>query len=184
MEFPPRLVDKTIVIFVDFNFEDMEVMYPKIRLEEEGAKVLVVGAHPAGMKYTGKYGYPIKSDLCIDQLSINDVDGLILPGGFAPDYLRRNSNMLQAIVQMVGDGKPTAAICHGPWMFCSARILDGKPVISGRRATSFQAIKDDLINAGATWVDEPVVVDGPIITSRTPNDLTLFCQAVITAVAS
>ena len=111
----PRLDGKTVVIFCDFNFEDMEVMYPKIRLEEEGARCLVVGGHPAGMKYTGKYGYPIKSDLCVDDLPpIESIDALILPGGFAPDYMRRNAKMLAAVCAMVAAGKPTAAICHGP----------------------------------------------------------------------
>ncbi|KAJ8598985.1 hypothetical protein CTAYLR_009460 [Chrysophaeum taylorii] len=170
---------KAIAIFCDFQFEDMEVMYPKLRLEEEGAKVLIVGAHPAGIKYTGKYGYPIKSDVQID--AMGDVDAIVVPGGFAPDYMRRNQAMLKAISTYLAAGKPVAAICHGPWMFCSARNGDGNPVVIGRKCTSFHAIKDDVINAGGLWVDESVVADGNIITSRTPQDLTPFCQAIIAA---
>jgi len=183
MEFPKRLLGKTVVIFCDFQFEDMEVLYPKMRLEEEGANVLIVGGHPAGMKYTGKYGYPVKSDLSVADLPpVSELDALILPGGFSPDYMRRNAKMLSTVVEMIAAGKPTAAICHGPWMLCSARAEGGPPVIAGKRATSFFAIKDDCVNAGCTWVDEAVVVDGPLITSRTPNDLTPFCHAIISGI--
>ena len=179
--FTPRLKGKTVVIFCDFAFEDMEVMYPKFRLEEEGASVVIVGGHPKGTKYTGKYGYPVKCDKHIDELTdLSAVDGLVLPGGFAPDYMRRNAAMLQAIVALCAAGVPVAAICHGPWMLCSARAApDGPPVIAGRRATGFVAIKDDLVNAGAVFADEPVVVDGNLITSRTPADLTPFMHALI-----
>lgn len=166
-------------------------MYPKIRLEEEGATVLCVGAHDKGMKYTGKYGYPIKSDLKVDDLDPATIDALVLPGGFAPDYMRRNATMLSIIVGCCTTGVPVASICHGPWMLCSARYADGTPVAAGKRVTAFVAIKDDLINAGAEFVDEAVVVDtsstanglSTLITSRTPNDLTPFCQAIIAATA-
>ena len=171
----------TVIIFVDFQFEDMEVMYPKIRLEEEGHRVLIAGGHPKGMKYTGKYGYPVISDIQVDELTADQVDALVLPGGFAPDYMRRNAKMLALIVEMNSRKKPIASICHGPWMLCSARLADGKPIVNGKRATSFVAIKDDLINAGAVWVDEPVVVDANLITSRTPADLTPFCREIIAA---
>lgn len=148
-------------------------------VEEEGATVVIVGAHDKGMKYTGKYGYPVKSDACVSDVDATAFDALVLPGGFAPDYMRRNAKMLQIIVDMAAAGKPVAAICHGPWMLCSARKADGKPVISGRKATSFVAIKDDLINAGAVFVDEPCVVDGPFITARTPADLTPWIHKII-----
>ena len=180
--FPQRLVGKRIAIFVDYTFEDVEVMFPKYRLEEEGAEVVIVGAHPAGTKYTGKHGYPLKSTTHISDLG--DVDGIVLPGGFAPDYMRRNPAMLAAIVAAVAADKTVAAICHGPWMYCSARLESGAPVVKGRRCTSFVAIKDDLINAGATFVDEPVVVDGPLISSRTPDDIVPFCHAIISRVAA
>lgn len=112
------------------------------------------------------------------------MDALVIPGGFAPDYMRRNQAMLAAIVSLVARGAPVAAICHGPWLLCSARLADGRPVVEGKRATSFMAIKDDLINAGARWEDEPVVTDGGIITARTPKDLIPFCRAVIEATAA
>jgi protease I len=154
-------------------------MYPKVRLEEEGCTVVVVGAHPAGQKYTGKFGYPIKSTCSIADFDPASADALVLPGGFAPDYMRRNEHMLRAVVQMLGDGKPVAAICHGPWMLCSARGADGHPVARGRRCTAFEAIKDDVVNAGATWCDDSCVVDGNLITAQTPSDLTAFCHAII-----
>ena len=118
----PCLAGKKVAIFVDFSFEDLEVTYPKIRLEEEGAVVHVIGCHPAGTQYKGKHGYPIKSDACID--SVEDAASyaaLILPGGFAPDYMRRNAKMLAMASEMLAAGRPLAAICHGPWMLCSAR---------------------------------------------------------------
>ena len=176
----------TIGIFCDFSFEDLEVTYPRIRLAEEGARVIVIGCHPAGTKYTGKYGYPVKSDICVDDMRADglELDALVLPGGFAPDYMRRNQRMLGIVAAMVAAAKPVAAICHGPWMLCSARDAQGVPVAKGLRLTSFCAIKDDLINAGGEWVDEPVVVDRGVITSRTPDDMTPFCQAIISAVAS
>jgi len=176
-----RLAGKTIGIFIDFQYEDLEVHYPKIRLEEEGARVLLIGTHAAGMKYTGKHGYPAKSDRCIEDVDAHQLDALILPGGFAPDYMRRNDKMLQTISDMVMMAKPVGAICHGPWMLCSARGATGNPVIQGVRLTSFTAIKDDVINAGGLWEDSAVVEDRNIITSRTPADLALFCREIIAA---
>ena len=180
---PRLLAGKSVLIFCDFAFEDMELMYPKIRLEEEGATVVVVGSHEKGTKYTGKHGYPIKSDLSVAEIDHASFDALVLPGGFAPDYMRRSPRMLEITVAMADAGKPVASICHGPWMLCSARRGDGSPLAKGIRATCFVAIKDDLINAGATFVDAPVVVDGPIITSRTPADLTPFVHAIIDQMA-
>ena len=179
---PKLLQGKRVCIFADYMFEDMELMYPKLRFEEEGATVDVVGGHPAGQKYSGKHGYPIASNRTVADCKSAEYDGLILPGGFAPDYMRRNQKMLEMVVECVDAGKPVASICHGPWMLCSARRANGDPVAKGIRATCFTAIKDDLINAGATFEDAAVVVDGPlgnIITSRTPNDLGDFCLAVI-----
>ena len=176
------LAGKTIGMFVDFAYEDLEVHYPLIRLREEGATVTLISIQPAGaMKYTGKYGYPCKSDKCIDDVSSSDLHALILPGGFAPDYMRRSGAMLKVVSEMVAAAKPVAAICHGPWMLCSARDADGAPVCKGVRVTGFTAIKDDVVNAGGIWCDEAVVNDRNVITSRTPNDLTPFCQAIIAA---
>ena len=180
--FPQRLGGRRVAIFCDFQFEDMEVMFPKLRLEEEGAEVMIVGAHPVGTVYKGKHGYPVKCTHSADTFVVGHVDALVLPGGFAPDYMRRCPAMLAAISVALGAGKPCAAICHGPWMFCSARFLNGDPVVKGRRCTAFAAIKDDVVNAGATWVDEAVVVDGPLISSRTPADLVPFVHAIIRAV--
>mmetsp|Transcript_15846 Transcript_15846/g.20822 ORF Transcript_15846/g.20822 Transcript_15846/m.20822 type:complete len:191 (+) Transcript_15846:122-694(+) len=180
--FPKRLVGKRVAYFCDYSFEDIEVIYPKMRLEEEGATVFIVGSHAAGQQYKGKHGIPMKSDICVKDLDFTTIDAIVIPGGFSPDYMRRSTNMLEAITQFVQVGKPVAAVCHGPWMFCSARNkADNKPVINGYKCTSFFAIKDDLINAGGIWIDEPVVVDRNIITSRIPTDLIAFSQAIITA---
>lgn len=184
MDFVQRITGAKVALFCDYAFEDLEVTYPQKRLEEEGATVSVIGTANAGTKYTGKYGYPVVSHACISDVSAKDFDGLVIPGGFSPDYMRRSKPMRDFIVSMLEQGKPVAAICHGPWMLCSARRSDGTPVCSGVKCTSFVAIKDDLINAGAEWVDEAVVVDANIITSRTPHDLTPFCHAIIRAVAA
>ena len=179
------LAGRTIAILCDFAFEGLEVLYPKIRLEEEGASITVVGIAPAGTKYTGKFGYPIKSDKTIGEVSGSEFDALILPGGFCPDYMRRNAAMLALTSAMVDAKKPVAAICPGPWMLCSARRADGSPVVKGQRCTSFIAIKDDVVNAGGEWVDEAVVVSADnMITARTPADLTPWCHAIIDAVVA
>ena len=185
----PALSGRTVAILCDFTFEDMELMWPKMRLEEEGATVVVVGGHPAGTKYTGKYGYPVKSDKCADDVSADDFAALIIPGGFAPDYMRRVAKLCTLTTTMLEQGKPVAAICHGPWMFCSARrAADNSPVIKGHSSTAFVAIKDDIINAGATWVDQPVCISRSfgelLITSRTPGDLIPFALAIIDAIKS
>ena len=175
-----RLEGLRVALFCDFKFEDMEVLYPKMRLEEEGATVHVCGVHPAGMKYTGKFGYPVKSDVCVTaDFDPDQYQGLVLPGGFAPDYMRRSQAMLAVVARFVKQGKPVCAICHGPWMLCSARDAAGTPVVSGKRATCFVAIKDDLINAGAVYVDNPCVIHGSLISAQTPNDLPAMCCAMI-----
>ena len=180
------LTGRSVAILCDFAFEDMEVMYPKLRLEEEGVKIVVVGIHPAGMKYAGKYGYPIISHKCINDCSADEFAGLVIPGGFAPDYMRRNAAMRSFTTSMLEQGKPVAAICHGPWMLCSARrAADNSPVAKGHTVTSFVAIKDDMLNAGAQWVDDAVVTsrvnNEVLITARTPNDLIPFCLTIIDA---
>merc|ERR1712216_140794 len=152
---------------------------------KEGATFTVAGTHPAGTKYTGKFGYPTVSNATIAEVNMAEHDGIIIPGGFAPDYMRRSEAMKTAIVDALKAGKPVAAICHGPWMFCSAKKDNGRPVIDGVKCTSFVAVKDDVENAGGIWEDSAVVVacsdmdgQGKIITSRTPNDLTPFCHAI------
>ncbi|MEZ5360966.1 MAG: type 1 glutamine amidotransferase domain-containing protein [Bryobacterales bacterium] len=168
------LKNKKVAVFVEMKYEDLELWYPALRLEEEGAEILYVGTR-AGLVHESKHGYPAKTTHAIADLSVDDIDGIVVPGGFSPDYMRREPKFQQLIQRAVAAGKPVAAICHGPWMLCSAKVLQG------RQATSFYSIRDDMENAGAHWVDQAVVVDGPIITSRTPKDLIPFTQAMIQA---
>jgi protease I len=150
----------------------LEVWYPVYRLREAGAEVHLIGPE-AGKSYPSKLGYPAKSDKSITAVSSKEYHAAVLPGGFAPDYIRRVPAMIQFVQALQDEGKPLAAICHGPWVLCSTNALKGK------KATCFFAIKDDVINAGAHYVDEEVVVDGNIITSRKPDDLPAFLQALI-----
>jgi len=138
------------------------------------AKVVVMGSGRAET-FTGKPGTEVKVDVNADQVSASDYDGIVIPGGYAPDLMRRVPKMVQLVRDFYNDGKVVAAICHAGWMLASAKILEGKTV------TSFFAIKDDLVHAGARWVDQDVVVDGNLITSRTPDDLPVFMPAVIKA---
>jgi protease I len=164
---------KRIVILVDSSYQEMEVWYPYFRLQEHGASVKFAGAVP-GHVYESKLGYPAKSDLSYEQLAASDFDGVIIPGGFAPDRIRRHAKANLFVKQMDEAGKLVAAICHGPWVLCSAHGL-----LKGRRATSFHSIKDDVVNAGAIWEDSEAVVDRNLITSRNPEDLPAFCKALV-----
>lgn len=166
------LTGKKILMFVDDIYEDLELWYPKLRLIEEGASVVVAGPE-ANKVYEGKNGYPCKSDISYDNLEEKDFDGLVIPGGFAPDKLRRVPKVLQLTKQFNDSGKMIAHICHGGWIPISAKIM------KGYRSTSTPGIKDDIENAGAVWVDEPVVVDRNMISSRRPDDLPGFCHAII-----
>ncbi len=167
------LPGKRILFFAGPLYEDLELWYPKIRLEEEGAMTVVAGI---GEKtYQGKRGYPVTVDSQVDQVEARDFDGLVIPGGFAPDQLRRFERVLELTRQIYQAGKPVAFICHAGWVPISAKILKGK------RATSVRAIKDDMENAGVQWEDSAVVVDGNLISSRTPADLPQFCRALIQA---
>jgi protease I len=161
-------------ILVEQQYQEMELWYPLYRLREAGCKVTLVGPE-AGQSYPSKLGYPAKSDQSARQVSASDFDVLIIPGGFAPDYLRRHKDMVRLAGDMVEQGKLVAAICHGPSVLCSTQTL------KGRRATSFFAIKDDVSNAGASWSDAEVVRDGNLITSRKPDDLPAFMQAILQA---
>lgn len=167
-----NLEGKKILMFVQDIYEDLELLYPKIRMVEEGAEVIVAGPE-ANKTYTGKHGYPVKSDAAIKDINDKDFDALIIPGGFAPDKLRRDKKVLELTKNIFDDGKLVAHICHAGWITISAGIMNGL------KTTSTPGIKDDLINAGAEWVDEPVVIDKNMISSRNPNDLPDFCRAII-----
>jgi protease I len=157
---------------VEDLYEDLELWYPRLRLEEEGWKVVTAGPE-AGRLYAGKHGYPCKAEAAITSIGPADFDALLVPGGFAPDKLRRSLHVLGLVQEMDGQGKPIAFICHAGWVLISAGIL------RGRRATSTVGIRDDMVNAGAVWVDEPVVMDKNLISSRTPADLPLFGRAIV-----
>lgn len=161
-------------VLVEQQYQEMEVWYPVYRLREAGCRVTVVGPE-AGQNYPSKLGYPCKSDKAAKDVSADDFDLLVIPGGFAPDFLRRHEAVLRLAGDMAEQGKVVAAICHGPWVLCSTQAL------KGRRATCFFAIKDDVINAGATYVDAEVVRDGNLITSRKPDDLPAFLGAIAQA---
>ncbi|NDJ12944.1 MAG: type 1 glutamine amidotransferase [Acidobacteriia bacterium] len=170
-----ELKGKRIAILVDQLYQEMEVWYPLYRLREAGAEVVMVAAK-AQETYKSKLGYPCTSDISYDVARAEDFDGVVAPGGFAPDYIRRHPAGIDFVKQVAAQGKLVAAICHGPWVLCSADVLRGK------RATSFIAIKDDVVNAGAIWEDSEVVVDGNLVTSRKPDDLPAFCLACIAVV--
>ena len=171
-----ELQGKQAAVLVEQMYQEMEVWYPIYRLREAGCKVTIVGPE-AGKEYPSKLGYPAKADVAAHTVSAADFDALIVPGGFCPDYIRRSEPMLKLVRDVYAAGKPVAAVCHGPWVLCST------PALKGRKATCFHSIKDDVVNAGATYVDAEVVVDGHVITSRRPDDLPAFTVAIMTALA-
>jgi protease I len=166
------LQGKRVAVLAENMYQELELWYPLLRLREAGAETLVVGTGSAGT-YTSKHGYPVDVDAIAGQLTADDVDAVVVPGGYAPDLMRRYPAMVGLVRDAFEQGKVVAAICHAGWLLVSAGILRGK------KATCFFAIKDDLVNAGATYVDEEVVVDGNLITSRTPMDLPAFCRAIV-----
>jgi len=159
------------VVLVEQGYEDLELWYPKLRLEEEGFEVAVAG--PEKAVYAGKNGYPCRADRTIAELRAADYDALVIPGGWAPDKLRRLPAVLELVREFDRAAKPIAMICHAGWVPISAKILKGRTV------TGVSAIRDDLENAGATFVDKSVVVDGHLVSSRTPADLPDFCRALL-----
>ncbi len=163
---------KRILAFVDDIYEDLELLYPKIRLEEESWEVVVAGPEK-GRTYRGKNGYPCVADAAITEMTCAEFDALLIPGGFAPDKLRRDPKVLSLTREFNEQRKPIAFICHAGWICISADILRGKT------ATSTVGIRDDMRNAGAEWVDEALVVDGHLISSRTPKDLAVFARALV-----
>ncbi len=155
-------------------FEDVELLYPVHRLREEEVEVVVAGLH-AG-EVTGKKGHgPLKVDTTVDEVDAGAFDALVIPGGFAPDKLRRSEEVLSLVESFNASSKPIAFICHAGWVPISAGV------IKGRRATSVSAIRDDMVNAGADWVDEACVVDGNLISARTPADLGPWMKALLAA---
>jgi protease I len=161
-------------ILVEQQYQEMEVWYPAYRLREAGCTVTLVGPE-AGTSYPSKLGYAAKSDRGAKEVSPDDFDVLVIPGGFAPDFLRRDPAMLRLVRGMAEQGKIIAAICHGPWVLCST------PALKGKKATCFFAIKDDVTNAGAYYTDAEVVRDGNLITSRKPDDLPAFLRTILQA---
>jgi deglycase len=170
-----ELQGKRAAILVEQQYQEMEVWYPLYRLREAGCKVTLVGPE-AGQTYPSKLGYPAKSDKAAKDCKPEEFDLLVIPGGFAPDFIRRTEAMIRFTSGMAEGGKVIAAICHGPWVLCSTQALKGK------RATCFFAIKDDVMNAGARYEDAEVVRDGNLITSREPDDLPAFMQAIFEAI--
>jgi len=160
-----------IAILIEDNYQVLEAWYPYFRLREEGIETAFVGTSKG--KYQSKEGYPIESDLAIDEAKVDDFFGVIIPGGYAPDILRRHKEVNNFVREMFKENKMVAAICHAGWVLVSAGVL------KGRDATCFSAIKDDLANAGANYMDKEVVVDGNLITSRNPYDLPAFCREIV-----
>lgn len=163
---------KSAAVLVEDIYEDLELWYPVYRLREEGAHVVLVGPE-SGKTYSSKHGYPATADRAAGEVGAADYDAVIIPGGYAPDRMRRNAPMVKFVADAVRDDKTVAAICHGGWMLCSADAL------RGRRVTSFFAIRDDMVHAGAEWVDDEVIRDGNLITSRCPDDLPAFLRSII-----
>ena len=163
---------RKIVVLAEDGYEDLELWYPAIRLREEGYHVDIVGSG-SKKKYTGKYGTSVDVDLDCEHISSNDYAGIVVPGGWAPDKLRRYRSILNLVKGFADEGKLLATICHGGWVFISAKVVDGY------KMTCVNAIIDDIENAGATYIDSEVVVDRNMITSRTPKDLPSFMKAII-----
>lgn len=171
-----ELQGKRVAILAEQLYEDQELWYPLYRLREAGAEVFVVGSGTAE-EYTSKHGYPVKVDAEADTVNASQFDAVIIPGGYAPDHMRRSPAMIRLVREAYEQGKIVAAICHAGWMLASAGIIRGKTL------TGFKSIKDDLVNAGANYVDREVVRDGNLITSRFPADLPAFMREIIKALA-
>ncbi len=170
-----ELQGKRIAILAENLYEDLELWYPALRFREAGAQVTIVGT--GAETYTSKHGYPVTADARADKVRAADFDAVIIPGGYAPDHMRRHQAMIDLVRQAAQQDKIVAAICHAAWMLVSADVL------RGRRVTCFYSIKDDVINAGGHYEDREVVRDGNLITSRMPKDLPAFCRTIIAALA-
>jgi protease I len=166
------LTGRRVLILVGDDYEDLELWYPKLRLQEAGVTVTVAGPEPGSKLYHGKHGYPCPSDIDIAEMEAEDFDGLLIPGGWMPDKLRRDPKVLALTRDFARSGKMVAAICHGGWVPVSAGVYRGVKV------TGSAGIKDDLINAGAKYLDQPVVIDRHFVSSRKPDDLPDFMKGV------
>ncbi len=168
------LQGERVAILAENLYQEMELWVPYYRLKEEGAEVKVVGAGGA-KSFASKHGYPVSVDVQAEAVSAVEFDAVVVPGGYAPDMMRRHEAMVRLVREAAQHGKVVAAICHAGWMLASAGV------IKGRKVTSFFSIKDDMVNAGGQWVDQEVVVDGTLITSRKPDDLPAFCREIVKA---
>ncbi len=170
-----RLQGKRVAILVEDAFEDLEFWVPYMRLEEEGADVVVVSRKPG--TYRGKHGLSATAQVAASEARASDFDAVVVPGGWAPDKLRRDPGVLDLVRDAYHQGKIVASICHGGWVLISAGI------VSGHRATGSVGIRDDLLNAGATWVDEPAFRDGNLVWGRVVKDIPAFCRELVLALA-
>jgi len=159
-------------ILAEHLYHDLEVHYPRLRLAEAGVRVSVIGTGSAP-QYEGKYGFPVRVDTVASDVAADVLDGLIIPGGWAPDRLRTDPGVLRLVRDLFAAGKPVGCICHGGWVLSSAGV------VSGRRLTCYHAIRDDMVHAGAIYVDQEVVQDGNLVTSRQPDDLPAFMQTFL-----
>lgn len=169
-----QIKGKKVAVLVEKFYEDLELWYPVLRMREAGCDVKIVGPK-AGDSYASKHGYPAIADTSAADVSASDFDVVIVPGGYSPDHMRRHKAMVELVTEAVRQGKVVAAICHGPWMLCSTKL------IKGRRMTGFFAVRDDVENAGAIWEDAAMVRDGNLVTSRTPDDLPAFMKGIFEA---
>ena len=169
------LAGKRVALLVEDLYQEMEVWYPLYRLREAGATVTTLGTGKT--EYKSKLGYPVTADADVHEVKAADFDGVVVPGGFAPDFMRRHEGPARFVREIFDAGKVVAAICHGLWIPASAGILKGKTV------TAFFAIKDDLIHAGANYVDQEVCVDGNLVSSRKPDDLPAFLRETMKLLA-
>jgi len=172
-----ELSGKKVAVLAEDNYENLELWYPVLRLREAGAHVTIVGPK-AGEAYKSKEGYPARADVSMDDVRASEFDAVVVPGGYAPDKMRRYPAMLRLVREAFEQGKVVAAICHAAWVPISAGIVKGKTM------TCVSAVKDDVINAGAHYVDQEVVVDGNLISSRVPPDLPAFCREIVKALST
>jgi protease I len=167
-----KLENARVAVLVENLYQELELWYPVLRLREAGVAVTIVGP-TAGEVYASKLGYPAVAEAGIEDIDADDFDAVIVPGGFSPEYLRRNPAFVDLVRKVNDRGDTVAAICHAGWLLATADIVNGRPV------TSVPVIKDDVIHAGGDWRNEPVVVDGNLITSQLPNDLPQFLEQII-----